>query len=107
MFFYYNVVLNLNFPFSGIIYSKREIKIGDKIRRIVKIIKLLISLRCFRNSAIKKLLTINTKIIFRYRDPCIDNTDMYRRYIDMRRFTSTVPARGARALNRAISNSCL
>ena len=25
----------------------------------------------------------------------------------MRRFTSTVPARGARALNRAISNSCL
>ena len=26
---------------------------------------------------------------------------------DMRRFTSTVPARGARASNRAISNSCL
>ena len=26
---------------------------------------------------------------------------------DMRRFTSTVPARGARAPNRAISNSCL
>ena len=26
---------------------------------------------------------------------------------NMRRFTSTVPARGARALNRAISNSCL
>ena len=25
----------------------------------------------------------------------------------MRRFTSTVPARGARAPNRAISNSCL
>ena len=29
----------------------------------------------------------------------------YKIYI--RRFTSTVPARGARALNRAISNSCL
>ena len=28
-------------------------------------------------------------------------------YLYMRRFTSTVPARGARALNRAISNSCL
>ena len=27
--------------------------------------------------------------------------------IYMRRFTSTVPARGARASNRAISNSCL
>ena len=30
---------------------------------------------------------------------------LYKKY--MRRFTSTVPARGARALNRAISNSCL
>ena len=29
-------------------------------------------------------------------------------YIEhMRRFTATVPARGARARNRAISNSCL
>ena len=27
--------------------------------------------------------------------------------MDMRRFTSTVPARGARAPNRATSNSCL
>ena len=28
-------------------------------------------------------------------------------FVYMRRFTSTVPARGARAPNRAISNSCL
>ena len=28
-------------------------------------------------------------------------------YTYMRRFTSTAPARGARAPNRAISNSCL
>ena len=37
-----------------------------------------------------------------------NSRDLYRRPLQyMRRFTSTAPARGARALNRAISNSCL